>query len=75
MSTDTEDESRSDSDDDADHRRHQNERKNNQKIFSDKNLHDQMSAKSLEIIRNHGIDVTIKKFEDIYRLVIDNKNK
>ena len=45
------------------------------KIFSDKNLHDRMSAKSLEIIRNHGIDVTIKKFEDIYRLVIDNKRK
>lgn len=45
------------------------------KIFSDKDLHDRLSAKSLEIIRNHGIDVTISNYENIYRLLIDNKSR
>jgi glycosyltransferase involved in cell wall biosynthesis len=40
------------------------------KIFSDENRRKQMGQKSLEIIKNHDINVTVEKFEEFYRQAV-----
>jgi len=45
------------------------------KILSDKDLQKQMGEKSLEIIKNHDINVTIKKFKNLYSSAIAKHKK
>lgn len=43
-------------------------------IISDKKLHDHMSAESLAIAKTHDIQHTLKRFEEIYRNLIELKS-
>lgn len=45
------------------------------KILQDKKLADKFSKAGLEIIKNHDLKFTLDKFEEIYKYVIDKKQK
>ena len=45
------------------------------KILQDKKLADKFSKASLEIIKQHDLNFTLDKFEEIYKFVIEKKQK
>ncbi|CRH91334.1 N-acetyl-alpha-D-glucosaminyl L-malate synthase BshA [Chlamydia trachomatis] len=44
------------------------------KILSNKKLADEFSKNGLEIIKQHDLNFTITKFEEIYKKVVDKKS-